>query len=44
MDEAKAALAQFEKLKQQAGEHQQQLYEKKRQSQGMNADSPAPQP
>ncbi len=44
MEEANAALAQFEKLKQEAGEHQQQLYEKKRQKQRMDEDSRAPQP
>ena len=44
LEDAKDALAQFEKLKQQAGEHQQQLYEKKRQNQGMSGDTTAPQP
>ena len=44
MDEAKAALAQFEKLKQQASEHQQQLYEKKRRIQESNAENPTQQP
>jgi hypothetical protein len=38
MDDAKAALAQFEKLKAQAGEHQQQLYEKKRQNHNVNVE------
>ena len=44
MDEAKAALAQFENLKQQSNEHQQQLYEKKRKIQETDRESPAQQP
>jgi tetratricopeptide (TPR) repeat protein len=44
MEDAKAALAQFEKLKQQAGEHQQQLYEKKRQNQNVNVEESPQQP
>jgi tetratricopeptide (TPR) repeat protein len=44
MDEARTALAQFEKLKQQAGEHQQQLYEKKRQGQNANVEESPQQP
>ncbi|MEQ1352783.1 MAG: tetratricopeptide repeat protein [Candidatus Acidiferrum sp.] len=44
MDDAKAALAQFEKLKAQAGEHQQQLYEKKRQNQNANVKESPQQP
>jgi len=42
-DDAKTALAQFEALKQQATEHQQRLYDRKRQSQGMNTEDPPPQ-
>jgi tetratricopeptide (TPR) repeat protein len=44
MDEAKAALAQFEGLKQQSNAHQQQLYEKKRKIQETDRESPAQQP
>jgi tetratricopeptide (TPR) repeat protein len=44
MDEAKAALAQFESLKQQSNAHQQQLYEKKRKIQETDRESPAQQP
>ena len=44
LDEAKAALAQFENLKQQSNEHQQQLYEKKRKIQETDRESPAQQP
>jgi tetratricopeptide (TPR) repeat protein len=42
-DDAKAALAQFETLKQQATEHQQRLYDRKRQTQGTNTENPPPQ-
>jgi tetratricopeptide (TPR) repeat protein len=44
MDEAKAALAQFENLKQQSNEHQQQLYEKKRKIQETDRENPTQQP
>jgi tetratricopeptide (TPR) repeat protein len=43
MDDAKTALARFETLKQQATEHQQRLYDRKRQAQGMNTENPPPQ-
>jgi tetratricopeptide (TPR) repeat protein len=44
LDEAKAALAQFENLKQQSNEHQQQLYEKKRKIQETDRENPPQQP
>jgi tetratricopeptide (TPR) repeat protein len=44
MDESKAALAQFESLKQQSNAQQQQLYEKKRKIQETDRESPAQQP
>jgi tetratricopeptide (TPR) repeat protein len=43
-DDAKAALAQFERLKEESNERQQRLYDKKRKSQGMNAENPPAQP
>jgi tetratricopeptide (TPR) repeat protein len=44
MDEAKAALAQFEKLKQETNERQQQIYDKKRKIQETDSEKPSPQP